>query len=332
MKCPIPDNETRRLEAVRSYEVLDSVPEVDFDALTRLASHSLGVPVAAVGLMDSDRLWFKSRLGLDVPQLDRQIAFCAYTVMQPDELLVVEDLRLDSRFEDNPLVLQPPHIRFYAGAPIVDHKGLVLGTLVVADTAPRSFAKKDEAILRDLSALAMRALDNRRQLFNLAKLAMTDYLTGLANRAQFERTLEAEIAHARRTGGTLTVLYMDLDGFKGINDRLGHPTGDEVLCEVGRRLQDLVRTEDLASRLGGDEFGIVMRNASGELAWLLAQRISDAISEPITLFSGEQVGVGISIGMASYSERFDTLAVLLSEADAALYRAKRLANSNTHGE
>jgi hypothetical protein len=82
----IPENESQRLEAVQSYDVLDSAPEVDFDALTRLAAYSLNTPAAVVGLMDSDRLWFKSRLGIDAPQLDRQIAFCAHAIMCPGEL------------------------------------------------------------------------------------------------------------------------------------------------------------------------------------------------------------------------------------------------------
>jgi hypothetical protein len=88
VQCPIPENEAERLAAVRAYDVLDTPPELDFDALTRVAAHVFNTPAAVVGLMDADRLWFTSRLGLDVPQLDRQIAFCAFAVMRPDESLV----------------------------------------------------------------------------------------------------------------------------------------------------------------------------------------------------------------------------------------------------
>src|SRR5665647_955542 len=133
INCPLPQNEAQRLQAVLSYEILDSGPEVDFDALTRVAAHTFDVPAAVVGLMDSDRLWFKSRFGLDAPQLDRQIAFCAFAVMQPGELLIVNDLALDPRFKGNPLVTAAPHLRFYAGAPLVDQHGYALGTIAVVD-------------------------------------------------------------------------------------------------------------------------------------------------------------------------------------------------------
>jgi len=137
IQCPVPENEAQRLQAVRSYEILDSAPEMDFDALTRVAAYTFDAPAAVVGLMDSDRLWFKSRFGLDVPQLDRQIAFCAFAVMRPDELLVVEDLAQDPRFRGNPLVVEAPNLRFYAGAPLVDHQGYALGTIAVVDVRPR---------------------------------------------------------------------------------------------------------------------------------------------------------------------------------------------------
>ena len=112
MQCSIPGNEAQRLQAVHSYDILDTPPELDFDTLTRVAAHAFNTPAAVIGLMDSDRLWFKSQLGLGVPQLDRQIAFCAHAIMRPDEPLVVEDLRQDHRFQRNPLVTQPPTCAF----------------------------------------------------------------------------------------------------------------------------------------------------------------------------------------------------------------------------
>jgi diguanylate cyclase (GGDEF)-like protein len=321
--CPLPENEGPRLKAVLSYDILDTPPEVDFDALTRIASQSLNTPAAVVGLMDSDRLWFKSRLGLDVPQVERKIAVCAYAVMTPQELLIVEDLSLDSRFQDNPLVSAPPHIRFYAGAPLVDPNGLALGTLAVVDTKPRKLTPGQGELLRDLAILAMTALENRKRANLLADLAMTDYLTGLANRALFDRALKSEMAHAKRTGETFALLYMDLDGFKDINDRLGHTAGDEVLCEVARRLKQELRSEDIAARIGGDEFGVIMRNASVRLAHALAQRISQAIHQPMTISNGEQVGVGISTGLVGYTDDIDSTITMLAQADSALYQAKR---------
>lgn len=326
-QCPIPDNETARLQAVRSYDILDSEPEVDFDALTRVAAHTFQTPVAVVGLMDSDRLWFKSRLGLDAPQLDRQIAFCAFAVMQPGKVLVVEDLQQDDRFKNNPLVTSPPYVRFYAGAPLVDPNGFALGTIAVVDTQPRRLDEKEQVVLQDLSVLVMTALENRRRSLLLTKLALTDHLTGVANRAQFDRAMESEMAHARRTAEQFSVLCLDLDGFKDINDRFGHPAGDEVLCEVARRLQQQLRGEDTVSRIGGDEFGMIIREGSPVSAQALTQRITQAMSTPIRLPSGDMVGIGISIGMATYNDAIDSQYSLLAQADSDLYRAKRRAGN-----
>jgi diguanylate cyclase (GGDEF)-like protein len=322
-KCPLPENEAQRLEAVRSYAILDTPPEVDFDALTRVAAHAFDTPAAVVGLMDSDRLWFKSRLGLEVPELDRQIAFCAHAIMRPDEPLVVEDLLQDLRFRDNPLVKQAPKLRFYAGAPLVDPQGLPLGTIAVVDNRPRSFGEPQRGVLLDLATLVMTALESRRRAILLRRLAMTDHLTGVANRVEFSRTLEAGMARAAGAGEPFTLLYMDLDDFKDVNDSLGHAAGDEVLCVVARRLAAQLRAGDLLARLGGDEFGIVMHNSTADTARVLAERISETVSAPIALSGGDTVRIGISVGIAGYSELADSVAALLDQADKALYQTKR---------
>lgn len=323
MQCPIPENESQRLRAVRSYDILDTPPEVDFDTLTRVASYAFNTPAAVIGLMDANRLWFKSQIGIGVPQLDRQIAFCAHAVMQPSELLIVEDLQQDSRFHENPLVILAPHLRFYAGAPLIDHHGYALGTIAVVDTQPRAFNDTQRALLGELSTLVITALESRHRANQLGHLAMTDYLTGLANRAQLERTLHSEMAHARRTGEPFTVFYMDLDDFKQVNDTFGHSAGDEVLCVVANRMTDQVRAEDLLVRLGGDEFGIFMRPNVEDSAESLAGRIVEAVSTPITLSTGEKVSIGISIGIATFTDSTDSMSTLLAQADQALYEAKR---------
>ena len=322
---PIPENEAERLRALHAYDILDSPPEVDFDVLTRVATQTFTTPVAVVGLLDSNRIWFKSVLGLDMPQLDRQLAFCAYSVMQPGKVLVSEDLQTDERFKDNPLVVGPPYVRFYAGAPIVDPNGYALGTIAVADTKPRNFDEKDQALLLDLSVLAMAALENRRRAILLTRLALTDHLTGVTNRAQFDRALESELAYAKRTGEPFSVICLDLDYFKDINDCFGHPAGDEVLCEVASRLKQQMRTEDTVSRLGGDEFGMIIREGSRESAQALIQRINQVMANPITLANGTKIDVGVSIGMATYTDDIDSPYTLLAKADSDLYRAKRSA-------
>jgi diguanylate cyclase (GGDEF)-like protein len=327
--CLLPDNEPQRLRAVRSYEILDTEPELEFDALTRVASHTFSAPIAVVAMMDADRLWFKSKLGLDIPQLDRKIAFCAHAIMRPREAMVIPDLLSDQRFAENPLVADAPHLRFYAGAPIVDPTGLALGTIAVIDTQPRSFSDAQRDALMDLSTLVVTALQARRRAIDLQRMAMTDYLTGVGNRVQFEKALAAELNHSKRAGTPFSVVCMDLDGFKSVNDTLGHAAGDEVLCEVSRRLSALVRQGDVLARLGGDEFAIVMRCADQASASALADRIAKTVRQPITLSRGQTVGIGVSVGYATHTDGVPSAAALLARADRALYEAKRQSGDRT---
>ncbi len=308
---PLPEEEPARLAAVRAYEVLGTPPELEFDALTRLAAFMFEVPIAVVSVMDENRLWFKSRIGLDVPELDRKVAFCAHAIMEPRQALVVDDLRGDDRFSGNPLVIQAPHIRF------------ALGTIAVIDSRPRQFSAAQREALVDLSTLVMTALRNRRSAFELSRLARTDHLTGISNRAQFEMAVASEIQQATRTGESFSLLCMDLDGFKEVNDEHGHAAGDEVLREVSRRLQAQLRQGDTVARLGGDEFGIVMRRGTAEEALALCKCVVAAVEQPVKLASGSVVAVGMSVGEASFSTDALTAEVLMAQADRALYASKR---------
>ena len=140
MKARLPANETARLEALRAYGVLDSPAERACDDLVKLAAQLCGTPVATVSLVDESRQWFKAKVGLDTCETNRDVAFCAHAILQPDQLLVVPDATLDSRFADNPLVTGAPHIRFYAGAPLLTPQGLAIGTLCVIDYVPRQLS------------------------------------------------------------------------------------------------------------------------------------------------------------------------------------------------
>lgn len=321
--CPVPVDESGRLAAVRAHALLDTPPELEFDALTRLAAFMFDAPIAVVAVMDEKRLWFKSKIGLDVPELDRKVAFCAHAIMSPREALVVDDLQADRRFADNPLVARAPHLRFYAGAPIVDPDGFALGTIAVIDARARQFTEGQRGALLDLSTLVMTAVRNRRSALELGRLARTDHLTGIANRVQFELAVTAHIKQATRSNESFAVLCMDLDGFKEVNDRHGHAAGDEVLREVARRVVAQVREGDTVARVGGDEFAIVMRLESADDAVRLGNRIAAAVAAPIVLPSGIAVSVGMSVGDASYSSLSGTPEALMAQADQALYAAKR---------
>ena len=174
MQAPrIPTDEASRLAALRALEILDTPPEERFDRLTRLASAIFDTPIALISLVDSNRQWFKSCVGLGVNQTPRNISFCGHAILE-DQLFVVPDALLDPRFADNPLVTEPPYIRFYAGQPLKASDGSRVGTLCVIDTQPNQPAVQQCASLRDLAVLvenelntlgyqdAIRELDNNR--------------------------------------------------------------------------------------------------------------------------------------------------------------------------
>jgi len=148
--APLPHDESQRLEALYALEILDTPKEERFDRLTRIAQSCFNVPMVLVTLVDKNRQWFKSCQGLDLCETNRDVSICAHTILSPDIFLVSDTLE-DPRFADNPLVSAPPHIRFYAGAPIHASSGERVGVLCIIDTIPRMMSSKDLQILRDLA-------------------------------------------------------------------------------------------------------------------------------------------------------------------------------------
>ena len=323
MSYPTPINEEQRLRYLQSHEILHTPPEAEFDALIRLAALLCGTPVATLGLVDSDQIWFKARQGLTHAAVARDHAPEAHAIASPDEVLIVADMRLDARFAKSPLLSGAAPLRFHASAVIADEKGLPIGCLSVADTQARGLNVTQCQGLKDLAALATMTLTNRARGRELAHMAKTDPLTGLSNRVQFQLALEVELAHAMRCGEPFTALCLELDGFKDVCDGFGHMAGDEVLREVARRLKQQVRLGDVLARFGQHEFGIVMRHGGTESGQVLAKRIVASVSSPITLPSGDVIGVGISVGMAAYTDAVDSVNTLLGQADQALFDAKK---------
>lgn len=158
--APLPEDEACRLETLLGYDILDTEQEERFERITRIAAHILDVPIVLVSLIDSDRQWFKSAFGLDAEQTSRDIAFCAYTILD-DAPLVVSDAQADPRFAQNPLVTGDPGIRFYAGAPLITRNKQRLGTLCAIDVRPRTITAKQAEILQDLAALVVDELELR---------------------------------------------------------------------------------------------------------------------------------------------------------------------------
>jgi PAS domain S-box-containing protein len=161
--APIPRDEKERLAALYRYEVLDTEPEPAFDDIATLAAQICGTPISLISLVDRDRQWFKARVGLDAPETPRDLAFCAHAVTGSD-LLVVPDATRDDRFAANPLVLDAPQIRFYAGAPLITPEGQSIGTLCVIDREPRELTHEQVEALEALSRQTVAQLELRRQI------------------------------------------------------------------------------------------------------------------------------------------------------------------------
>ena len=166
--APLPDREPERLQALRDAQILDTPPEADFDALTRIAAAICGTPIAVVSLMDADRQWFKSKVGLAETESPRSDSFAAHAILEPD-LLEVRDAQADPRFADNPHVLGRPHVRFYAGTPLRTADGHVLGSLCVIDHVPRSLTPEQRSALRDLGLQATAQIEIRRTVAELRR-------------------------------------------------------------------------------------------------------------------------------------------------------------------
>jgi PAS domain S-box-containing protein len=169
--APPPSNETQRLEVLTKYRILDTLPEADYDRVTQLASLICGTPIALVSLVGEDRQWFKSKVGLEATQTHRDLAFCAHSILKPDDILIVSDTLEDERFFDNPLVTDGPKIRFYAGVPLKVQSQYPLGTLCVIDTCPRELNADQIQSLRLLSQQVIALIEDRSQT-NLLQLTL----------------------------------------------------------------------------------------------------------------------------------------------------------------
>ena len=165
-------DDASRVSSLQKYAILDSEPEQYFDDLTLLASYVCKAPIALISLIDENRQWFKSKVGISASETSRDIAFCSVAIQQPD-LFVVPDALLDERFRNHPLVVADPHIRFYAGMPLINEEGYALGTLCVVDRTPRELAPDQKDALKALSRLVLAQMEFRRNLI-LLKEALND--------------------------------------------------------------------------------------------------------------------------------------------------------------
>jgi diguanylate cyclase (GGDEF)-like protein len=308
--------EKRRLSALHALKILDTDPEERFDRITRLAQRLFDTQMSAVTLIDENRQWFKSEVGLGEKENGLKDSFCAHAILGAPEPMVVGDARDDPRLADNPMVLQDPNLRFYAGQPIAAPGGEPLGTLCVFDDRARDVTDFDAVVLGELAAMV------EAEIASLS-LAIGDDLTGLSNRRGFEMLGERLIVAARRLELPVSAIYADLDNMKPINDTFGHDAGDRALVETAEALAASMRASDLIARLGGDEFCAVLIGAAASAAPALIDRVQEHVADR-NRASGEPWELSLSLGIAEAPAGTEIdLWTLVAQADAEMIAAKR---------
>jgi diguanylate cyclase (GGDEF)-like protein len=307
--------EQQRLKALESLNIMDTCAEQRFDRITRLAKRMFDVPIALITLLDSERQWFKSKVGVDICETDRDQAFCNYTIEQ-EKSFIVNDAAIDPRFSDNPLVLNAPYIRFYAGFPFRAPSGERLGALCLIDSKPRYISEKDSRLLAELALMVEEEIATNQ-------LLCEDHLTGLLNRRGFEFRANHILQMCRNQSCEASLIYFDLDNFNLINDSHGHQAGDNALLQFSRLLNNTFRDSDLIGRIGGDEFVVLMVNQNDTDQSTILQRLS-SIVDGYNQSIHSDIHLHYSFGITTTKSLSDyDLQQLYTLADEAMYRNKR---------
>ncbi|WP_404480774.1 diguanylate cyclase [Novosphingobium sp. BL-52-GroH] len=309
-------DEPARLAALQRLAILDTAPEEPFDNVVNLVRTVLGVPISAVTLVDRDRQWFKAIKGLEASETPRSESFCAYAIRQRAPLLI-PDARLDPRVAEYPAVTQDPHVRSYAGVPLVTSDGYNVGALCAVDTKTREFTEGELDILRNLARIVVNEME-------LRQIAERDQLTGALTRRGFIEKANQEIARCHRYGRTASLVLIDVDHFKSVNDTWGHPAGDKVLRELAATLESVGRSADVLGRIGGEEFALLLPETGIIDALAAAERLRAAVEmRPIAVAPARTIAITASFGIATLDPAIATAEDWIARADGPLYQAKR---------
>lgn len=253
----LPENENRRLRALYDLEILDTDGDEHLDRLTRTTKLIFDIPIVLISLIDTKRQWFKSKEGIEDSELPRRTSFCGHTILQ-DDLFIIPDTFKDQRFSDNPLVLEKPNIRFYAGYPISTPDNLKLGTFCMIDQKPRRFQKREAEIFKNFARIVEHEI-------NYLKLVTVDELTTILNRRGFVSSTSRRLNVCREFNINASLTLINLDNLKSINDNFSTAEGDNVLITVTKLLQEYLDQSDIFARLGSGEFAILSSGKNHEI-------------------------------------------------------------------
>ncbi len=313
-------------EKLRELYRLATVPQGELEPLLArvldFGRRMLGMEIGYVLGIDGDDFVIRAKGGSGRFALGERLPIAraiSRHLLENDAPLVINDIR-ESSFRGD-VGADGEHWRCFLGAPI-SVEGIRFGGLAFSSKYLREapFDANDIDFVKLMAALLGSAFERDRRARTLGDLALRDPLTGLANRTMLAQCLEREIAHAKRNGGELGILFLDLDGFKTVNDRFGHAVGDRLLAEVARRLGGVVRGDELVARIGGDEFVVVLNDLRSDSL----ERCSERIQQTFTrAFSEVDLPIGVSIGAAVFGVDGNDPSSLLAAADAKMYRAKQ---------
>lgn len=336
----LPKQEAARLASLHRLEVLDTPTEESFDALTGLLAHLTGMPIVLLGLVDRERVWFKSRHGAMPQEVEREPGLWTSAIRASGPYLI-EDALSDPRTRDTPLVSGAPGMRAYAGVALQTSEGEVVGTLCCMDRVPRSLAPEQIHMLVALGNVAMhllegraavrRALELERQLQTLqgqlGEKVSHDPLTGVWHRSTIMDLLGQVQVRAMRDQKAFGVMMLDVDHFKQVTDQFGHAVGDHVLLAVTARLKDTLRGGDAIGRVGIEGFMCVLENCDIEAALHVAERCRAAVCRlPVSIDhegpSLTMVSISVGLIMVPWNSEAQP-GEIVRRADALLYQSRR---------
>jgi diguanylate cyclase (GGDEF)-like protein len=303
-----------RLAAVARAELRGHLGDPDLNSIVATLRIACRVPIAVVNIVSENCQTYPAEVGVGAPctTVPDELSFCA-EVVETKRTLAVSDATAHPIYADNPLVVAGV-VAAYAGVPLVD-AGYVLGSVSIFDGRPRVFTSDELEVLHHQARLASSVLALRR-------IARTDVLTGLPNRQMLFDRLAFVLARNGRNDSLAAVMYLDLDGFKALNDSCGHGAGDRLLVDLAVRWTAALRADDTLSRVGGDEFVAVCEDmASIDDATAIADRLIEAVRQAAPVDPRFEP-VTVSIGIALVSSPLTDPAAVLQAADLAMYRAK----------
>lgn len=292
--------------------------------ITELACYICDAPVAMVTRADETELNLIAKVGFSAASVSVKESFCVYAMETPDAVMVVPDATLDHRFSANPMVVTGPGYRFYAGSPLIDPEGEVIGTICVFDYVPKQLNQRQISCLQALSRQVIAMLELKKIGEQLHKTSMTDALTGVNNRRAFDLRFEAEFARWQRTGQSFVLALIDIDHFKSFNDSFGHAAGDQALSQVAALFLRHSRNYDFFARYGGEEFVLILPGTDTASAYKTLEKLRLVIANhewPLRQLT-------VSIGLASV-DAFNDKKQLIEAADKVLYKAKTQGRNQT---